>query len=129
MPHGHISKDILNRIHLTRRALPPARLFIDQPPQLAQQVGTEERASSADRDHRIGPVDISPFERQRAQPPVCVQIRHAVPTPVVAHSKDFEGSALQRMEGVRDGENLCATVATVCIARFSPRPKWKRAFC
>jgi len=98
-------------------------LFVHQPAQLAQVIGTEEGAPCADRDHRVGPVNISPFDRQRAQSPFCVQIRHTVAAPVVPYHKDFEGLPPQRMEGVRDGENIYATITTVCSPRFSPRPK------
>jgi hypothetical protein len=91
---------------------------------LAQQVGAEEGAPGAEHDHWIWAMDIGPFDRQRAKPPRGVEIRHPVPTPVVTHGKDFEGLALQRMEGVRDGENLYSTITTGCIARFLPKAKW-----
>jgi hypothetical protein len=98
-------------------------LFVDQLAQLAQVIGTEEGATCADRDHRGGAVNISPFERQRAQPPFCVHIRHTVSTPVVTYDKGFETLALQRMERVRDGENLYAATTTICNARFLPKEK------
>jgi hypothetical protein len=36
--------------------------------------------------------------------------------------------ALQRMERVRDGESLYATISTICNARFSPRAAWNAQF-
>ena len=101
----HNSQDIYHVICLTLRNLPPSHLLVDQPAQLAQTIGAEQGATSADRDYEIGLVDISPLDRQRAQPPLSVQIRDAVPAPVVAHSNNFEGLTPQRMKGMRDGEN------------------------
>jgi len=95
---------------------------------LAQQVGTEQGPPRTDCDHRIGRVDIGPFDRHGAQPTSCVQIRYTVSAPVVPHSKDFEGLAPQRMERVRDSENFCAIITTICNARLLPRPKLKPAF-
>ena len=106
MSSAHFYQDTPHRICLTLCGAPPGHSFVDQPPQLAQQVGAEERAASADRDHRIGHPGIRPFDRQRAQPSGRVQIRHTVPTPVVTHSQDFEGLPLQWMERMRDSENL-----------------------
>src|SRR5947209_5672852 len=125
MPPAHISQDISHIICLTSYGLSPDHLFVDQCAQLAQQVGTEEGPPRTDCHRRIGRMNIGPFDRQRAQPPFCVQIRHTVPAPVVAHNKDFESLSPQRMKRVRDSENFCAIITTVCNARFSPRPKWK----
>lgn len=105
-PSAHLSQDTTHRISLTLCGAPPAHSFVDQLAHLAQQVGAEERATSADRDHRIGHPGIRPFDRQRAQPSGRVQIRHTVPTPVVADSQDFEGLPLQWMERMRNSENL-----------------------
>jgi hypothetical protein len=41
-------------------------LFVDQPPQLTKQIGTEQGAPCANRDRRIGRVDVSPFDQERA---------------------------------------------------------------
>jgi len=41
-------------------------ILVGQTPQLTQQVRTEEGAPRANRDHRIGRVDVSPFNQQRA---------------------------------------------------------------
>ena len=103
---AHISKDSWDIIRLTHRVLVRGHLSIDQLPKLTQQIGAEAGAPSADCDSRIRRMGIRPFHWQRAQPPRRVQIRHAVPAPVVAHAKDLEGLPLQGMERVRDGENL-----------------------
>jgi hypothetical protein len=65
-------------------------LFVDQPTQLAQQVGAEEGATRADRDHQIGLVNIRPLKRQRTQTSLGTQIRDAIPTPVVAHREEIK---------------------------------------
>jgi hypothetical protein len=83
---------------------------------------------SADGDHRIGPLNISPLDWQCAQPALCVQIRHAVPAPVVAHGNGFEGLAPQWMKGMRHGKNLRATIATICNGRFSIRGRSRAAW-
>ena len=116
----HIAHNLLNIA-----ASPSGQLLVDRLAQLAQHVGTEEGTPRTDRDHRIGPLNIGPLDWQCAQPSFCVEIRHAVTTPVVAHGNRFEGLSPQRMKSVRDGENLCSTIATVCNARFSIREKWK----
>jgi len=54
--------------------LPASRLLVDQQAQLAQEIDTEEGAPRAHRHYRIGRADIRPFDRQRAQPPLRVQI-------------------------------------------------------
>lgn len=123
MPYAHIFTDILHIICLTSPRVPPGRLLVDRPAQLAQQVGTEEGTPRADSDHRIGPLNIGPLDWQCAQPSFCVEIRHAVTTPVVAHGNRFEGPSPQRMKSVRDSENLCFTIATVCNARLSIKEK------
>ena len=114
----------MHTICLTSCALAPSHLLVDQAPQLPQQVGTEEGSPRANRDHRIGRVDVGPFNQQRAQPPFCVHIGHAVLAPVVPYDEDFEALAPQWMERVGDRENLYATITTVCSARFSPKGKW-----
>jgi len=80
-------------------------------------------ASLAHQHHQIGRMDIRPFDRQRAQAARLVQVRHAIPTPVVAYGKDFEGPTFQRMERMRDREYFWVIVATLCNARFSPKQK------
>jgi hypothetical protein len=99
-------------------------LFVDQPAQLMQQIDAEEGAPPGHRHQRVRRADIRPFDQQRAQPPLRVQIGHAVSAPVVAHSKDVESLSPQRMERMCDGENFCATATTVCNARFSPKARW-----
>lgn len=54
----HNSQDIYHVICLTLRNLPPSHLLVDQPAQLAQPIGAEQGATSADRDYEIGLVDI-----------------------------------------------------------------------
>jgi hypothetical protein len=95
---------------------------------LAQQIGAEKGATSADHDHQIGCVDISPLDWQRTQTPLGAQVRDAVPTPIVAHREQIKALSSQRMKGMRDGENLRVTVATVCNARFSPRLRSREEF-
>ena len=125
---AHILKDIIHIICLTSPRVLPGRLLVDRPAQLEQQVGTEEGTPRTNRDHRIGPLNIGPFNWQCAQPSFCVQIRHAVTTPVVAHGNRFEGLSPQRMKRVRDGENLCSAIATVCNTRFSIKGKSSAAW-
>jgi hypothetical protein len=60
--HAHISKDMLHIIFLTSPLLLLGQLFVDHLAQLAKQVGTEESTPSTDRDYRIGPLNISPFD-------------------------------------------------------------------
>jgi hypothetical protein len=62
MACAHISKDILHIIYLTSAYVLPRQLFVDQHAQLAQQVSPEEGTTSADRDHRIGSLNISPLD-------------------------------------------------------------------
>ena len=139
MPYAHIFTDILHIICLTSPRVPPGQLLVDRLAQLAKQVGTEEGTPRTDSDHRIGPLNIGPLDWQCAQPSFCVEIRHAVTTPVVAYGNRFEGPSPQRMKSVRDSgvegltsqrmervsdsENLRYTIATVCNARFSTRPR------
>jgi hypothetical protein len=66
MSAAHISEDTLHTICLTSCALAPGDLFVDQPPQLTKQIGTEQGAPCANRDRRIGRVDVSPFDQERA---------------------------------------------------------------
>jgi hypothetical protein len=103
--------------------------LVDRLAQLTKQVGTEEGTPSTDRDHRIGHLNIGPLDWHCAQASPRVQIRHAVTTPVVAYRNSVEGLTPQRMERVSDSENLRYTIATVCNARFSIRPRWKTRFC
>ena len=116
---AHILKDILHIICLTSPRVLPGHLLVDRLSQLAKHVGTEEGTPRTDRDHQVGPLNIGPLDWQCAQPPFCVEIRHAVTTPVVAHGNGFEALSPQRMKSVRDGENLRDTIATVCNTRFS----------
>ena len=127
MPFVHILQDILHIICLTSPRVIPKQLLVDLLAQLAQQVGTEEGTPRTDRDHRIGPLNIGPLDWQCAQPSFCIEIRHAVTTPVVAHGNRFEGLSPQRMKSVRDSENLCSTIATVCNARLSIKAKSSQA--
>jgi len=72
-------------------------------------------------------MDVCPFDRKRAQAPSFVQVRHSVPTPVVAYRQDFKGLTFQRMKRMRDCKNFRVSVATLCNARFSPKAKWNPA--
>lgn len=87
---GHICQDIRYVIHLTRHRLLLPRTLIDEPPQLAQPISTEQSATGADRDYKIGLENVGPLERQRAQPPVRARIRDTVAAPVVAHREQIE---------------------------------------
>lgn len=73
-PRTHNLQDTLHKIDLTFCGAPPSRLLIDQPAQLAQQIDTEEGAPCAHRHYWVGRANIRPFDRQRAQPPLRVQI-------------------------------------------------------
>jgi hypothetical protein len=53
---------MLHIIFLTSPLLLLGQLFVDHLAQLAKQVGTEESTPSTDRDYRIGPLNISPFD-------------------------------------------------------------------
>ena len=88
---GHICKDISYIIFLTSwrlLLLPPA--LIDELAQLTQLIGSEEGATSTNRDYEVGLDNVSPFDRKCAQPPFGACVRHAVSAPVVAHGKQIE---------------------------------------
>jgi hypothetical protein len=53
---------MIHIIYLTSPRVLPGLLFVDHLAQLAKQVGTEEGTPSTDRDYRIGPLNISPFD-------------------------------------------------------------------
>jgi hypothetical protein len=91
MQRAHILEYILHIICLTLLRVLPGQLLVDRLAQLAKHVGSEEGTPRTDRDHRVGPLNIGPLDWQCAQPPFCVEIRHAITTPVVAHGNRFEG--------------------------------------
>jgi hypothetical protein len=94
--------------------LPP---LIDELAQLTQLIGSEEGATSTNRDYEVGLDNVSPFDRKCAQPPFGAGVQHAVSAPVVAHGKQIERLSSQRMERMRDRKNLRAMLITICNAR------------
>jgi hypothetical protein len=98
------------------------QVVVDEPAQLSQLIGAEEGAAGADRNYKVRLQNVGPLDGQRAQPPVGTGIRDAVAAPVVAHGEQIEGLSSQRMEGMGDGENLCAMLVTICNARLTPKP-------
>ena len=108
-------------ICLTRRHLLPLHALTDELAQFPQLIGPEEGAPSADRDYKIRLENISPLDRQRAQPSVAAGIGHTVSTPVITHREQIERLTSQRMERMSDGKNLCAMLVTICNARLTPK--------
>jgi hypothetical protein len=62
---------------------------------LAQPIGTEERATSTDRDYEIRLVDIRPLDRERTQTSIGAQIRDTIPAPVVAYRQEVKALSSQ----------------------------------
>jgi hypothetical protein len=80
-------------------------------------IGSEEGATSTNRDYEVGLDNVSPFDRKRAQPPFGARVQHAISAPVVAHSEQIERLSSQRVERMRDRKNLRAMLITICNAR------------
>jgi hypothetical protein len=80
-------------------------------------IGSEEGATSTNRDYEVGLDNVSPFDWKCAQPPFGTCARHAVSAPVVAHGEQLELLSSQRMKRMGDRENLRAMLVTICNAR------------
>lgn len=90
MSSAHIPVDTQHIIYLTSPGVLLIGLLVNQPTKLAQHIGSEQGASGPDSYHEIRLADICPFDWQRPQPSLDIQIGHAVSTPVIAHNNNFE---------------------------------------
>ncbi len=95
--------------------------LIHERSQCSQLISAEDGATGADRHNQIGFENIRPLDGQRAKPSVGARIGHAVSAPVITYREQIESLSSQWMERMRDSENLCAMLVTICNARLTPR--------
>jgi hypothetical protein len=98
---------------------------VDQIGQLQQVASAEGRAALRQHDDWIGRRHAGPAGWQRNQLPLFIMEVDAVFSPVVPVSQQCELPAILRMEGMRDPEDLLATVPIGCIRQLGPRGRSK----
>jgi len=95
--------------------------IVEKLAQAAQEIGTEVRTVSAQRDDQFRSDCVGPFRWQRSPAPIGTGERDAISAPDAQDGDDLEGLAMQRVERVGNSKNLRGRRLTMCNPRHSPR--------